>query len=90
VVTTLVVLVVVLAIGVGVCAIELWSLPKRRRRCLVNLLGEEGTLEGVLWGRRGPWLVLKDARLLRQTGEAVAADGDILVDRAQVSFIQVL
>ena len=85
----LVALVVVLAVGLGVCALEVWTLPRRRRRCLVNLRDAEGTIEGVLWTRRGAWLILKDARFLRQTGEAVAVDGDVLVDRAQVAFIQV-
>ena len=88
-VTALVAAIVVLAIGLGVCAIEFWTLPRRRRRCLVNLLGDEGAIEGLLWARRGAWIVLKDARLLRPNGEAVRADGDVLIDRVQVAFIQV-
>ena len=87
----LVSLVVVLLVALGVCAIELWSLPRRRRRCLVNLHDEDGTtIEGVLWARRGVWLVIKDARLIRPTGEVVPADGEVLIDRARISFLQVL
>jgi len=90
VVTALVAVVVTLAIGLGICAIELWTLPRRRRRCIVNLVGDgSDTIEGVLWNRRGPWIVLKDARLLRPNGEVIPADGDVLIDRAQVAFIQV-
>lgn len=89
-VTALSVLVVVLLLVLVLLAIELWSLPRRRYRVLVNLIGDDGTIDGVLWSKRGCWLVVKDARLLRINGEAVAIDGEALVDKARVAFIQVL
>lgn len=73
-----------------VTAYEVWGLPRRRRRCLVNLHGEGDAIEGVLWTRRGPWLVLKDCRLVRAGGASTEpADGEILIEAKQVSFIQV-
>ena len=54
------------------------------------MLGDEGTIEGVLWARRGAWVILKDGRLLRPNGDAVRVDGDVMIDRATIAFIQVL
>lgn len=81
---------VALSLGLLVLLYELHGMPRLRRRCIVNLRGETDSLEGVLWTRRGRWIVLKDARLLRASGEATPADGEVLIDRAQVSFLQVL
>lgn len=83
-------LLVALSIAVAVLVYELHGMPRLRRRCIVNLRGETDSLEGVLWTRRGRWLVLKDARLVRANGEVTPADGEVLVDRATVSFLQVL
>ena len=89
-VTALFALCVVLGLGVALLIVEVWGLPRRRRRAIVNLASEDGALEGLLWSRRGAWLVLKDARLLRPNGEALVIDGETLIDKARVVFIQVL
>lgn len=81
---------VALVLSVLVLLYELHGMPRLRRRCIVNLRGETDTLEGVLWTRRGRWIVLKDVRLLRASGEATPADGEVLIDRDQVNFLQVL
>lgn len=47
-------------------------------------------IRGALWGYRGPWLVLRDAQLLRAHGEAQPLDGEVLVLRSNVAFLQVL
>ena len=88
--TVLAVLCAVLLALVCVLCIEFWSLPRRRHRVFVNLLNDEGTIEGLLWSRRGCWLVLKDARLLRVNGDAVVIDGEAVIDKARVAFLQVL
>lgn len=44
---------------------------------------------GVLWAKRRDHLVLRNAELLKR-GEAVPIDGDVLIERANVDFIQVL
>jgi hypothetical protein len=36
------------------------------------------------------WLVLKDARLLSKNSPPVAMDGDVVIECAKVSFIQVV
>jgi small nuclear ribonucleoprotein (snRNP)-like protein len=59
-----------------------------RRRVLVNLKTGKA-LEGVLWTRRRGVLVLKDATLLEPKVPPVKVDGEVLVDRANVDFVQV-
>ncbi len=89
-VTALFALVAVLMLAVLILAYELHGMPRLRRRCIVNLRGSDDSIEGVLWSRRGRWVLLKDARLLRSNGTIDAADGEILIDRDQVGFLQVL
>jgi hypothetical protein len=59
------------------------------RRVVVNKL--DGTaLDGVLWDETGPLLVLKGARLLEAGGEPVDIDGEVIVERSAINFVQVL
>lgn len=67
-----------------------WRPPCLLRRVIVNLRGDDAALEGVLWGARGAWLTLKDARALYPGREPAAVDGEIVVHRDRVSFLQVL
>lgn len=62
-----------------------------RRRVLVNL--RSGTVfTGILWARRGPLLVLRAVEVRAPTANArfVPVDGEIVVERPQVDYIQVL
>ena len=45
---------------------------------------------GVIWARRGGYLVLRNAQLLRAKGETVPLDGEVLVPERDVEFLQVL
>lgn len=87
------VIVVVLAIVGAAGAVAAWlSTPRRtavRRRVLVNLVDGKA-IAGVLWARRGPLLVLKDATLHGPGPEPVPVDGEVLVERGRVDFVQVL
>ena len=90
-VSVLFALVVVLVLVVAILTYELHGMPRLRRRCIVNLRGDDAdSIEGVLWTRRGRWLVLKDARLMHRDDPPVPADGEILIDRDQINFLQVL
>ena len=42
---------------------------------------------GVVWEEMHDLLVLRDARVLDRNGE-VEIDGDLILDRAQIEFIQ--
>jgi hypothetical protein len=58
-----------------------------RRRVLVNL--QDGkAFSGVLWAKRGPLLVLRGAELLEPGCDPAPLDGDVLIERPQISFIQ--
>ena len=47
-------------------------------------------IKGVLWSSRGPWLTLRAAALLRPGAEPMRIDGDVVIPRANVAFLQVL
>ncbi|MFF9568491.1 hypothetical protein [Streptomyces sp. NPDC014685] len=44
----------------------------------------------VLWAKRGPLLVLRDVQLLEAGRAAQPVDGEIVIERARVEFVQVL
>lgn len=58
-----------------------------RRRVVVNLV--DGTaMQGVLLRHDGPLLVLRDVAYLEPGAAAASLDGDVLVERTRVAFIQ--
>lgn len=59
------------------------------RRVVVNT--KTGTsLAGVLVAERGPILILKGAAMLTATANPVPVDGDVVIERSNVDFVQVL
>lgn len=69
-----------------------WRRTAARRRVVVNLKSDKAIV-GVLWAKRGPLLVLKDATLLEATTSSphqTRLDGEVLVERGNVDFVQVL
>ncbi len=81
--------VLVIAAGVVVHIVDtVWA--RRlivRRRVLVNLRSGRA-VTGTLWARRGRTLILKSAELLEPGAPPVAMDGDVILDRDQVEFVQ--
>lgn len=47
-------------------------------------------ISGVLWRARGSWLVLRKATIVQPHREPVIVDGEVVVHRDNVAFIQVL
>lgn len=60
-----------------------------RRRVLANLI-DGNAMNGVLIARRGGYLVLKDVTLLSPGSEPTPMDGEVLLDKDRVDFLQVL
>jgi len=61
------------------------------KSCILNLKDDPTTaLRGVLWSARGPWLTFRDASLLKQGVSATPIDGEVIIHRSNVSFLQVL
>jgi hypothetical protein len=65
-------------------------LPGRARRVLVNLRDQPEAIRGLLVRQRGPWLVLAQAELLQTDGAPTPIDGEVLIERPQIVFVQLL
>lgn len=59
------------------------------KRVIVNTRTDRA-FRGVLWAKRGGYLVLRNAELLKPKGETVAVDGEVVIEAANVDFIQVV
>lgn len=45
---------------------------------------------GVLWDRKGEYLVLRNAEMLKAKGEVTEIDGEVVIAQSNVDFMQVL
>lgn len=68
-----------------------WRPPCLLRACIVNLRDDPSTaIKGVLWSSRGPWLTFKGCAGLKPGQPPAPIDGDVVIHRHRVSFLQVL
>lgn len=65
-----------------------WRRTAVRKRVVVNL--KDQAFRGILWAKRGPLLVLRNAELLEAGRDPYPVDGEVIVERSQVQFTQVL
>ncbi|WP_330339405.1 hypothetical protein [Streptomyces sp. NBC_00557] len=65
-----------------------WRRTAVRKRVVVNLADK--AFRAILWAKRGPLLVLRDAELLEAGRAPQPVDGEVVIERARVEFIQVL
>lgn len=66
-----------------------WRRTALGRKVSVSLKTDKA-IAGVLVYRRGTLLILKGARLHEGGRDPVLLDGDVIVDRSNVDFVQVL
>jgi hypothetical protein len=67
-----------------------WQPPGLLHRVIVNLIApRDEVLRGALWRSRGAWLVLRDATVLRANAAPLHIDGEVVIPRRNVAFIQV-
>jgi len=59
-----------------------------RARVLVSLIDGKA-MNGVLWSRRGRLIVLRDVTLIEPGTPPVDMDGEVILDRGRVEFVQV-
>jgi small nuclear ribonucleoprotein (snRNP)-like protein len=59
-----------------------------RRSVIVNLKSGRA-FEGVLYAKRGPLLVLRNATMHEPGAAPTTVDGGVVIERDQVEFIQV-
>jgi len=56
----------------------------------VNLVSDDETaIKGVLWTSRGSWLVLRDCALVKGGAAPLPMDGEVVIHRSNVAFLQV-
>jgi len=82
---------VVAAVAWRLC--QPWLLPRQGRRVIISLYGDRdaGDLMGVLWERRGGWLLLRDASVLDVGArDPRPMDGEAMVEITRVRYVQVL
>lgn len=61
------------------------------KRVIINCKDQDApAFRGVLWQRRGGYLVLRDAQMLRPRMEAVTMDGEVLIPAGNIEFLQVI
>jgi len=58
------------------------------REVIVN--AGENTFRGVLWQRRGDYLVLRNTKLLQPKQSPVELAGEVVIPAGRVDFIQVV
>ena len=69
---------------------RLFPTPYPFARTVIVNTKDGHAFRGVLWERRADFLVLRKAELLKPRSEVVPIDGDVILYRSDVSFIQVL
>lgn len=68
-----------------------WRPPCLLRRVIVNFThNPEEAIEGVLWAYRWGWLTLRDTSGLRSGREPAKAQGEIVIHRSAIAFLQVI
>lgn len=84
-------MVLLLLVTAGVWAWREFYIPRLHRDVLLSLR-DGAAITGVLMGQRGPWLLLRSASYTSPDGQQreTPLDGEQLVPRAQVLFVQVL
>ena len=59
------------------------------RQVVVNTKTDRA-FRGVLWDRQGDYLVLRNTEMLRGRGEVTPMDGEVVIDKDNIDFIQVI
>jgi hypothetical protein len=68
-----------------------WRPPCLLKVVIVNVKHDPDTaFRGVLWQARGPWLTLRSVDMFTTGNQFKAVDGEVVLHRDNVSFVQVL
>jgi len=79
-----------LVAGALTLAYEWWGMPRLRKRVLVTFRDPQApALDGILWQRRGRWLVLREVSAIASASAVPARlDGEVTIDRDAILFLQ--
>lgn len=64
-----------------------WRRLAVRRRVIVNMK-DRSAFEAILWKRKGPYLILRDAVFMEPGVKPVHVDGEAIITKADVAWIQ--
>jgi len=59
------------------------------KRVIINTLSDRA-FRGLLWRKVNGYLVLREVELLKAKGEVTPMDGEVLIESANVDFMQVI
>lgn len=62
--------------------------PELRR--VVVTTKTDRSFRGILWRKRWGYLVLRNAELLKERGEVLPMDGEVVIESGNVDFIQIV
>lgn len=68
----------------------MWRYPVRHEVIVNTIAHPNRAFRGVLWRASGGYLVLRNASLVQRGEQPLALDGEIVIYRANVDFIQVI
>ncbi|OXM69637.1 hypothetical protein [Amycolatopsis vastitatis] len=60
-----------------------------RRRVVVSLVDDQA-ITGILWRRHRRLVVMRSASLVQPGREAVAMDGDVVIERDRINWVQIV
>lgn len=69
-----------------------WFRPYPELRSVIVNLKSGTAFRGLVWRRRGPFMVLRNVEILRDVSNSVARqvlDGEVAVKMADIDFLQV-
>ena len=67
-----------------------WRPPCVLRSVILNLKDDPSVaLSGVLWSVRGPWFTLRNGAVLKAGEAPTPADGELVIHRDNIAFVQV-
>lgn len=70
--------------------LDRWRAPFLYRLCLVNTIADpDAAIRGVVYAVRGSWLVIKNAAIVKAGASPLPVDGDVVIHRSNVAFLQV-
>lgn len=68
-----------------------WRCPAILKEVIINLTYDhEVAYQGVLFACNGAWLTFKSVSVLRGREQPAPMDGDMVVHREQIAFLQVV
>jgi len=67
-----------------------WRYPIKREVIVNTIANPNRAFRGVLWRTHGDYLVLRNASLLQKGEQPLSLDGEIVIYRGNVDFLQVV